>query len=313
MKQDCTSEFSIEKVDEIYSRPLFSLLSDAAYLQKKCFASKKIEKCTLLSIKTGNCPEDCAYCSQSSYYSTNIVSNKFPDIEDVIKAAKEAKNSGSNYFALSAAWRRVEDNLDFEKALEMIRRIKKEVKIKVCATFGLLSDSQAVALKEAGLSCYNHNLDTSPSYYSQIITTRKFEDRLKTLQSLRKADISICCGGILGLGESDQDRKEFIQVLINLPRIDSVVLNTLIPISGTPLENNKQVSLFEFLRVVSTIRILRPKLRIRFAGGRSRFTEAEQSLTLLVGVNSFHTGEKLLTTKNCSIEDDDKLFHLLGI
>lgn len=304
---------SLEKVNEVYSSPLLSLLSDAAYLQKKNFDDKQIEKCTLLSIKTGGCPEDCAYCAQSSRYSTNISINKLLDIDYVLKAAKAAKESGSTYFALSAAWREVKDNLDFEKTLEMIRRIKNEIDIKVCCTLGLLSEEQAIELKKVGIEAYNHNLDTSPSFYPKIITTRTYQDRLKTLENLAKAGISICCGGILGLGESDQDRKEFINVLVNLPIIDSIVLNTLAPIPGTPLENNKEVSLFEFLRFVATIRVLKPKLKIRFASGRSKFSQGEQALCLLVGINSIHTGDKLLTTKNCSLKDDDELFNLLGI
>ncbi len=304
---------SLEKVNEIYSRPLFSLLSEAASFQKKYFHQKKIEKCTLLSIKTGGCSEDCAYCSQSSHYSTNISISKILDIDYVLKAALAAKEAGSTFFCLSAAWRQVNDNLDFELALKMIKRIKKEIGIKVCCTFGLLSYNQAKALKEAGVSSYNHNLDTGPNYYQKIITTRSYEDRLQTLENVRKAGLYICCGGILGLGESDRDRIELIEVLFNLPKIDSVVLNTLVPIGGTPLEKNKEVSLFELLRVIATLRILMPKLKLRWAAGRSKFTKNEQVLCMLVGINSFHTGDKLLTTKNCSLKDDEELFRFLGV
>lgn len=302
---------SLEYVKEIYSQPLLSLLSDSAANQKKYFGTNKIEKCTLLSIKTGGCSEDCAYCSQSSRYSTNITNSKLLDIDCILKAANAAKENGSSFFCLSAAWRQIKDDLDFEQALKIIKKIKENVDINVCCTFGLLNENQARALKDAGVSSYNHNIDTSPNYYHKIITTRTFDDRLKTLQNVSKAGLSVCCGGILGLGESQQDRIEFIHVLINLPKIDSVVLNTLIPIPGTPLQNNKEVSLFDFLRVVATIRVIFPKIKIRFAAGRSKFSQGEQALCFLSGINSIHTGEKLLTANNCPLKDDDELFHSL--
>lgn len=307
------ARLSRENIAQIYNKSLFELLFEASKIHQSNHKIDLIDRCTLLSIKTGGCPEDCSYCSQSSRYSTNIEVHKLLDLKRVLQAARKAKESNSTYFCLSAAWRKIKDDFNFANTLEMIKTIRKEVGIKVCCTFGLLTYEQAVQLKEAGISCYNHNLDTSPSFYKKIITSRKYEDRLQTLENVRKANIDICCGGILGLGESHADRIDLIEVLVNLPTLHAVVLNTLVPIKGTPLENQKQVNIWDLVRMVATCRIMMPKTKIRWAGGRSKFSFSEQTLCFLAGINSIHIGEKLLTTPNCPREKDEKFFEILGL
>jgi biotin synthase len=302
-----------EEITKIFHKPLLDLLFLANKTHQNNHADKPIEKCSLLSVKTGRCSQDCAYCAQSIRYKTNIKEHELLDKKQVLAAAKKSIEMGSSNFCLSLSGKQVKNDEDFEKIIEMIEEIQK-LNVRVCCTLGQLNEDQANRLKKANIFSYNHNLDTSPSFYSKIITTRKFEDRLKTISILQKAKIPVCSGGILGMGETEKDRIDFIHALNSLdPHPQSISLNCLIPIAGTPLENQKPISIWELIRVIATIRIVIPKAVIRLAGGRGNFSHQEQLLCFFAGIGSIHIGEKLLTAKNCSVKNDENLFETLGI
>lgn len=308
-----TSEWSREAVAEVYRRPLLMLIQQAAAIHQRFHKPGEVQACTLLSIKTGGCPEDCAYCAQSIRYQTGVQVHKLLPLEAVLEAAQAAKAAGATRFCMGAAWREVRTNRDFEKVLEMVRQVR-ALGLEVCGTFGMLTAEQARALKEAGLTAYNHNLDTSESYYNHIITTRTYQDRLRTLKVAREAGLTLCTGGILGLGETEEDRIDLLHTLCTMdPHPESVPINALVPIPGTPLENQEPPSIWEMVRMIAAARILMPRSRIRLAAGRERLSAEAQALCFVAGANSIFLGDKLLTTPNAPVSQDQKLFEILGI
>lgn len=307
------NDWSLEEVKEIYNSPLMELAYKASLVHNKYQATGEVQVCTLLSIKTGGCPEDCAYCPQSARYNTEIDPAGLMPLDEVVEAAQRAHDSGSTRFCMGAAWRKVRDNRDFDRVLEMVREVN-SIGMEVCATLGMLTPEQAERLKEAGLTAYNHNLDTSENYYSRIITTRTYEDRLNTISHVQKAKISVCSGGIIGLGESDEDRINMLHTLATLSEHpESVPVNALIAVEGTPMANQKRVSVWEMVRMIATARILMPKAMVRLSAGRVEMPMSEQALCFMAGANSIFAGEKLLTTANNDLGEDKQMFDLLGL
>ena len=301
------------QIQSLYTQPLMKLVQKAHNLHSKHFKPHLIQASKLLSIKTGACPEDCAYCPQSAHYPTQVKKEKLLSLQFVIKKAKEAKKEGATRFCMGAAWREVKEDSSFEKILKMVKEVNK-LGLEVCCTLGMLSFQQAKKLKKAGLYAYNHNIDTSPEYYPQIISTRSYQNRLDTLENVRKAGLTVCTGGILGMGESDKDRISFIHQLNLLsPAPESLTINTLIPIKGTPLEKQKPISSMEIVRVIAVCRILMPRSFIRLSAGRTEMTETEQFLCFYSGANSVFIGEKLLTAKNPNIKQDQLMFKNMGL
>ena len=301
------------QIESLYFQPLMELVDQAHSIHKKQFKSYLVQASKLLSIKTGACPEDCAYCSQSAHYQTQIKKEKLLSLQTVMQKAKLAKKQGATRFCMGAAWREVKEDASFDKVLEMVKEIRK-LNLEVCCTLGMLNFNQAKQLKQAGLYAYNHNIDTSPEFYSQIITSRKYEDRLKTLSHVRRAGLTVCTGGILGLGESDKDRCSFIHQLSRLcPPPESITINTLVPIKGTPLEKQKPVSPLEVVRVIAVCRIVMPQSMIRLSAGRAKMTETEQFLCFYSGANSIFIGKKLLTAGNPQLNRDQQMLKAMGI
>ncbi|HEY9760155.1 MAG TPA: biotin synthase BioB [Oculatellaceae cyanobacterium] len=302
-----------EEIAEIFHSPLLDLIYRAATVHRQFHDPKNVQQCTLLSIKTGACPEDCAYCPQSSRYETKLKPEGLLNVDSVVHAAKIAKDAGSTRFCMGAAWREVKDNQSFDNVLEMVRGVAK-LDMEVCCTLGMLTEDQAVRLKDAGLKAYNHNLDTSEEFYGEIITTRTYKDRLETLKNVRNAGIDVCCGGIVGMGESDDDRIDLIHTLATLVQHpESVPINALIPVAGTPLENQEPVSIWVMLRMIATARITMPASKVRLSAGRVNMSIPEQALCFLAGANSIFTGDKLLTTPNPEHCEDKAMFQLLGL
>lgn len=307
------TDWSREEVKEIWKTPLLDLIFKSGQVHRVYHPQREVQVCTLLSIKTGGCPENCGYCAQSSRYQTGLEREKLHTLETVIEKAKEAKKGGASRFCLGAGWRGPRDGQSFDRVIEMVKEVNK-LGMEVCCTLGMLSQEQADRLKEAGLFAYNHNLDTSEAYYPKVVTTRTYQDRLETLEKVRKAGISVCCGGILGLGESEEDRIDLLHTLATLPEHpESVPINALEPISGTPMENNPPVSSWEMIRMVAVARILMPKSMIRLTAGREKMSGAEQALCFLAGANSIFSGPKLLTVSNCEFKEDESLFEILGL
>ena len=306
-------DWTEQEILDIYSMPLLDLVFKAASIHRKFHEPSEVQVSSLLSIKTGACSEDCAYCPQSARYKTGIEIEPLMEVDEVIEAAKKAKEAGATRFCMGAAWREVKDNKEFEKVLKMVREVN-NLGMEVCCTLGMLTESQAKRLKEAGLYAYNHNLDTSPEYYKKIITTRTYEDRLNTLRHVRNAGITVCCGGIIGMGESIKDRLMLLLVLSSLkPHPESVPINALIPVKGTPLGNSEPVSVWEMARMIATARILMPKSVVRLSAGRINISKEGQALCFLAGANSIFLGEKLLTQKNPEVNEDLEMFMLLGL
>lgn len=300
------------EVENLYALPLFDLLYKAQTIHRERFKANEIELCTLLNIKTGTCPEDCAYCPQSAHYDTGLQKENLFDVEKVKKEALEAKNAGATRFCMGAAWRNPPTK-EFPKVLAMIKEVK-ALGLETCVTLGMLNDEQAQQLKTAGLDFYNHNLDTSPEHYKKIITTRTYEDRLNTLENVRKADINVCCGGIIGLGETREDRIEFLLQLANLPKApESVPINRLIPIQGTPLEKTAPLDNLEFIRTIAVARIMMPTSIVRLSAGRDKMSDEMQTLCYFAGANSIFFGDKLLTAGNPEQDADMQLFAKLGM
>ncbi|MBX7138845.1 MAG: biotin synthase BioB [Oligoflexia bacterium] len=301
------------EVAEIYNLPFLDLVFRAAQVHRKFHQSDEVQVCTLLSIKTGGCTEDCKYCSQSAHYKTGLQAHKLVAKEEVVTKAREAKDNGASRFCMGAAWREIRDNKDFDRILEMVREVN-GMGLEVCCTLGMLTEEQAHKLKQAGLHAYNHNLDTSESHYANVITTRTYQDRLNTIENVRKAGITVCCGGILGLGESKDDRIDLLKTLSNLsPHPESVPINALVPIEGTPLHGQSTVDNFEFVRSIATARILMPTSMVRLSAGRLEMSKETQALCFLAGANSIFGGEKLLTTPNPASDSDAELFSSLGL
>jgi biotin synthase len=301
------------EISNIYHSPLIELIGRAAAVHRKHHDPSEVQVCVLLSIKTGGCPEDCSYCSQSARYKTPVENQSLMDLDDVLRAAREAKSSGATRFCMGAAWREVRSGPQFDRVLEMIRGVNGEG-LEVCCTLGMVTPEQARAMKEAGLYAYNHNLDTSSSHYSDVIRTRTYEDRLNTIAAVRDAGISVCCGGILGLGETDEDRIDLLNTLANLPEPpESVPVNALVPVEGTPLAGTPKVSVWSMLRMIATARIIMPGAMIRLSAGRLEMPESEQALCFLAGANSIFAGDKLLTTPNPTTDRDSAMFANLGL
>jgi len=301
------------EIAAIYHLPLMDLIGRANAVHRAHHNPTEVQVCVLLSIKTGGCPEDCAYCSQSARYNTAVDAQALMQVDDVLQSARSAKASGATRFCMGAAWREVRSGPQFDRVLEMIRGVAAEG-LEVCCTLGMVTPEQAVAMKEAGLHAYNHNLDTSAAHYNDVIHTRTYEDRLRTLEAVRNAGISVCCGGILGLGETDDDRIDLLCTLSNLPEPpESVPVNRLVAIDGTPLEGAPPVSVWSMLRMIATARILMPTAMVRLSAGRLEMTEAEQALCFAAGANSIFAGEKLLTTPNPATDRDAQMLATLGL
>lgn len=306
-------DWSIHEVQAIYNTAVLELIYQAATVHKKYNNTAEVQVCTLLSIKTGGCPEDCAYCPQAARYHTDIDVQALMKTDEVISHARKAKEAGSTRFCMGAAWREVRDNRDFDRVLEMVKEVN-EMGMEVCCTLGMLTEEQAKKLAGAGLYAYNHNLDTSSEYYGEIITTRTYDDRLKTLDNVRKAGVSVCCGGIIGLGETHEDRIKMLHKLATMSEHpESVPINALVRIKGTPLENNPKVDTWDMVRMIATARILMPKAMVRLSAGRMEMSLAEQAICFMAGANSIFAGEKLLTTPNPSFDEDKAMFELLGL
>ena len=303
---------SVEQVLELYELPMNELMARAAAVHRENFPEGDIELATLLSIKTGGCPEDCGYCPQAARYQTDVKATKMMDVEEVLEAARAAKEAGSNRFCMGAAWREPKDR-DIEKVVAMIKGVK-DLGLETCATLGMLAPEQAKALGEAGLDYYNHNLDTSEDFYGSVLNTRQYQDRLDTLQSVRSAGMSVCCGGIIGMGETRKQRAAFIAKLANLnPYPESVPINHLVPVAGTPLAEQKGVDPLEFVRTIAIARITMPTARVRLSAGRQELGRAVQAMCFMAGANSIFYGDKLLTTDNPEADADRALLAELGL
>jgi len=307
------NDWTFDEVSAIYNKPFLDLVYEAATVHRQYHTAGEVQVCTLLSVKTGGCPEDCAYCPQAARYHTDVKVQKLMETEEVLDAAARAKAAGSTRFCMGAAWREVRNNRDFDRVLDMVRGVA-AMDMEVCCTLGMLTEDQAERLAEAGLSAYNHNLDTSEEHYSEIITTRTYDDRLTTLKAVRKAKLHVCSGGIIGMGERVEDRIGMLLTLATLPEHpESVPVNALVPVEGTPLEDQPKVPVWDMVRMIATARIIMPTAMVRLSAGRVRMTQEEQAMCFMAGANSIFTGEKLLTTANPELESDAELFNLLGL
>ncbi len=313
MSPDIRHNWTKEEIYDIYNMPLLELVFRAAELHRKYNDTAEVQVCTLLSIKTGGCSEDCAYCPQAARYSTGVDVQALMKKDEVLAYAQKAKDAGSTRFCMGAAWREVRDNRDFDRVLDMVKGVN-EMGMEVCCTLGMLTEDQAQKLADAGLYAYNHNLDTSKEHYGEIITTRTYEDRLNTLDNVRKAGVTVCCGGIIGLGETHEDRIGMLHTLATMPEHpESVPINSLVAIKGTPLENNTKVDVWDMVRMIATARILMPKTMVRLSAGRTEMSISDQALCFMAGANSIFAGDKLLTTPNPSFDEDNQMFQLLGL
>lgn len=310
---ECRCDWTKEEIRAVYHTPFLDLIYLAASVHRKYHNGNEVQVCSLISIKTGGCPEDCKYCPQSARYQTNVNAMPLMEEEEIIESAKKAIAKGATRVCLGAAWRSVRDSAQFDRVLEVVKQIT-NMDVEVCCTLGMLSESQADRLKQAGLYAYNHNLDTSPEFYSSITTTRRYEDRLKTLDVVEKAGISVCCGGIIGMGESVEDRIALLYMLASRnPHPESVPINLLIPVAGTPLEERERVPIWDMVRMIATARITMPKAMVRLSAGRLGRSLEEQALCFLAGANSIFSGEKLLTRPNPDFDEDQEMMHLLGL
>lgn len=306
-------DWTQEEIGRIYSQPLPDLLFTAQQIHRQFHDPRRVQFCRLLSVKTGGCPEDCAYCPQSAHYATEVSRAALLPVDEVVEFAERARNEGATRFCMGAAWRQVEDGADFENVLEMVRRVAR-LGMEVCCSLGMLNDKQAQRLADAGLTAYNHNLDTSTEFYGRIITTRRYDDRLRTLASVRKAGVTVCCGGIIGLGESESDRIGLLRQLSTLnPHPESVPINALVRVAGTPLEHLNELDPLVFVRTIATARILMPASMVRLSAGRRALSREAVALAFMAGANSLFIGEKLLTTPNPEPEDDAAMLDSLGL
>lgn len=308
-------DWTKEEVLSIYHLPLMELVFKAATVHRQWHAPDEVQIATLLSVKTGGCPEDCSYCGQAARYHADIQVQALLPVNTVLSHAQKAKERGSTRFCMAAAWREVRDNRDFDRIIEMVKGVN-EMGLEVCCTLGMLTESQAVRLQEAGLYAYNHNLDTSEEYYDKIITTRQFDNRINTINNVRKAGITVCSGGIIGLGETVEDRVGMLRILANMEtHPESVPVNALARVKGTPLENNAKVDAWDMVRMIATARIMMPATMVRLSAGRIEMTEAEQAWCFMAGANSIFTSdaEKLLVTPNPGVSDDMRMLNNLGL
>jgi biotin synthase len=300
-------------VAALYRRPLLDLVHEAATVHRQHHAPGEIQCSSLLSIKTGACPEDCAYCPQSAHYRTPVEREPLMEVDAAVEAARRAKAQGADRFCMGAAWREVRDGEEFDRVLAMVRAVK-ALGLETCVTLGMLERGQAERLKAAGLDYYNHNLDTSPEFYGRIVSTRTYEDRLRTLRHVRSAGIRVCCGGILGMGESDEDRIGLLHALAQQePQPESVPLNALVRVEGTPLRDVPPLPWDAMVRAVAVARLLMPRAKIRLSAGRTSMSEEAQALCFLAGANSIFLGDKLLTTPNPGPDADGALLERLGL
>ena len=311
-KEDIRFDWEREEILAILNLPLIDLMWKAQIVHRK-FNKYNVQLASLFSVKTGGCTENCSYCSQSIYSTSQIKSNPLHEVESVLKRAKIAKEEGAERFCMGWAWREIRDGSAFNSMLEMVKGVR-NLGMEACVTAGMLNDNQALKLAEAGLTAYNHNLDTSPEYYQNIITTRTYQDRLDTLKRVRNAGINICCGGIIGLGETNKDRASLLQVLSNMrPHPESVPINALVAIEGTGMEESKDVDSIEMIRMIATARILMPKSKVRLSAGREKLSKEAQILCFQCGANSIFYGDELLTTSNPACDTDRKLLKEVGV
>ncbi len=302
------------QLKEIYDTPFFDLIARARSLYLENWKGNEVQLCTLLSIKTGGCSEDCGYCAQSARYSTGVKAEKLMGVEEVMEVAQRARESGSTRFCMGAAWKGVRDgDPRFEQVLETIRQVN-TLGMEVCVTLGHLSDAEALKLKDAGVKAYNHNIDTSPEHYPNVVSTHTFEDRLSTIRAVQRAGMDVCCGGILGLGEGVDDRLRMLEVLCSFdPAPESVPINALMPMEGTPMSGNAQVDVFDLVRMIATARIALPRTKIRLSAGRTRLSREGQAWCFFAGANSIFYGDKLLTAGNPGTSADRALFEELDL
>ena len=302
-----------EELLALYNKPLLELVFEAATVHRLHHNPREIQMSSLLSIKTGGCAEDCGYCPQAARYSTDVEAEKLMTVESVLSQAKIAKENGSSRLCMGAAWREVRDNKDFDNVIEMVQGVN-DLDMEVCCTLGMLNEKQAVRLKKAGLFAYNHNLDTSADYYDDVISTREYEDRLNTIGNARKAGISVCSGGIIGMGEAIEDR---VGLLMSYMKMDtppeSIPINALVAVEGTPMADQKPIEQWEMIRMVATTRIAFPKSVVRLSAGRTKMTMEGQALCFMAGASSIFAGDKLLTTPNPEFNEDKEMFKILGL
>ncbi|MDT8446199.1 MAG: biotin synthase BioB [bacterium] len=307
------TKWTREQIAEVYHQELLELVFQAAQTHRAHHDSKEIQVCTLQSIRTGGCAEDCGYCSQSVHHEANVERQKMMDIDKVLELAREAKAGGSTRFCMGASGRQVKDDEDFEKVLTMVKGVS-GMGLEVCCTLGMLEEPQAQRLKEAGLYAYNHNLDTGKEYYSKVVSTRSYGERLDTIETVGKAGISLCCGGILGMGEAVEDRLDMLATLASLtPPPESVPINALVPIEGTPMQEQQRIEIWDLVRMIATTRIVIPTAMVRLSAGRESLSELEQAFCFLAGANSIFSGEKLLTTPGAGRAADLALFDRLNL
>jgi biotin synthase len=311
MKQ--TNSISRDEIADLFNNPVLDLVYRAATTHRQHHNPRQVQVCTLLSIKTGGCPEDCGYCSQSAHFDSGLEREELLSVEAVGEAAEKAAESGSTRFCMGAAWRQVRDGEEFDRVLEMVSTVA-ATGMEVCCTLGMLNGEQAQKLKDAGLTAYNHNLDTGENYYSEVVTTRTYQDRIETIEHIGRAGISVCCGGILGLGESDEDRIDLLYALSQLPTPpESIPVNSLVPIAGTPLGESKRASIWDQVRMIACARIVFPEAMVRLSAGRDGLSATAQALCFLAGANSIFSGDKLLTTPHPGADADQALFDLLDL
>jgi biotin synthase len=305
---------NLEELHPLYHQPLFDLISQSRAVHLKHWTGETVQRCSLLSIKTGGCSEDCAYCAQSSHYSTGIEREELLSVETIAAAAKRARAQGATRFCMGAAWRGVRDGSEkFERVLEIVRDVS-QLGMEVCVTLGEIGPAEARKLKGAGVTAYNHNIDTSPEFYPGIVGTHTFQDRLNTIAAVQESGMSVCCGGIIGMGESENDRLRMLEVLSNFdPPPESVPINCLMAMPGTPLADQPPVDIFELVRLIAVTRIALPKARVRLAAGRTRISREGQALCFFAGANSIFYGDKLLTAKNPTADVDVALLRELGL
>jgi len=306
------NDWQLDEVKALYALPFNDLLFKAQSIHRENFDPNEVQVSSLLSIKTGSCSEDCGYCPQSARYDSDLTPEALLPVDDVIKSAQQAKDQGASRFCMGAAWRSPKDK-DIERVVEMVQGVK-ALGMETCVTLGMLTDKQTTALKEGGLDYYNHNLDTSEDYYSEVITTRTYQDRLDTLERVRDSGINVCCGGIVGMGESDDDRANLLIELANLPKHpESVPINMLVQVEGTPLNNTESLDPLVFIRTIAVARVLMPQSRVRLSAGRKEMSDEMQAMCFFAGANSIFYGDKLLTTDNPMSNHDLALFERLGI
>ncbi len=305
--------WSKEEISTLYHSPLIELIYEAAKVHREHHDPREVQISKLLSIKTDGCPEDCAYCPQAARYHTDIESNSLMSLKEVVQLANEAKSEGSSRVCMGAAWRNVKDDAEFDQVLEMVKTVN-GMDMEVCCTLGMLTENQAKRLADAGLYAYNHNLDTSEEYYKEIISTRGYQDRLQTIKNARNAKLTVCSGGIVGMGETDEDRISMLHTFsIMRPHPESIPINALVAVEGTPLEEQKKVSIWDMVRMIATTRIVLSNSAVRLSAGRTNMSDEGQALCFLAGANSIFAGDKLLTTPNPEYNKDMELFRILGL